>query len=251
MNNMTVIASSHLVQAKVLEMILCKLGCQVEILENLFVSGGIHPCLRRDPPVKILFTDVKTGQLWLPTLRSGGFRGSFIALHAGKEGDPGTFRSLGFDDSLLFPVSKNSAGQLIARLSIPGGQAPVGNIDAEENSLQIFSAKDLGENFMGNLDLVKSLLARFIERTEHQISVIPGIAEKGDWETARRDAHTIKGSARSMSGMELGDAALHWEEACKKQDLDAVKALKPDMEEVFAHFKAAAEDFILGKNNAG
>jgi HPt (histidine-containing phosphotransfer) domain-containing protein len=97
---------------------------------------------------------------------------------------------------------------------------------------------------MGNMDLVRSLLGRFIERTTLQITGIPGIAESGDWETARREAHTIKGSARSMSGMDLGDAAMRWEETCKNKDLDAVKALGPEVAEALVRFKAAAEQFL-------
>jgi HPt (histidine-containing phosphotransfer) domain-containing protein len=108
----------------------------------------------------------------------------------------------------------------------------------------IFSAAELRENFMGNMELVRSILVRFIERTERQIAEIPGLAERGDWETAVREAHTIKGSARNLSAPELGDAAMRWEAACKAGDPQAVRNLAPELAEAFARFRAAAEEFF-------
>ncbi|MDR3247789.1 MAG: Hpt domain-containing protein [Treponema sp.] len=189
MGERAVIVSSHLIQARVLEMILIKLGYRVDIREDVSVPAS--------DAAELLFTDP-------------------------------------------LPISKEETVKLLVRLRAP-------KVDPKPVSPEVFSTTALDENFMGNLDLVKSLLARFVERTARQIAAIPGMAESGDWETAHRDAHTIKGSARSMSGMELGDAAMRWEETCKRQDLDAVKALAPEVEEAFARFKTAVEQFISSK----
>jgi HPt (histidine-containing phosphotransfer) domain-containing protein len=107
---------------------------------------------------------------------------------------------------------------------------------------RIFSGTELRENFMENMDLVRSILRRFISRTERQIAEIPGLIEKGDWETAVRETHTIKGSARNLSALELGDAAMRWEEACKRKDPAA--APHGETAAAFARFKAAAEEFL-------
>jgi HPt (histidine-containing phosphotransfer) domain-containing protein len=109
---------------------------------------------------------------------------------------------------------------------------------------RIFSAAKLCENFMGNSALVKSILIRFIERTERQIGEIPLYAERGEWDTALRGAHTIKGSARNLGGKELGDAAMGWEEACRQQDMAAVKVRGLETAAAFARFRAAAEQFL-------
>jgi HPt (histidine-containing phosphotransfer) domain-containing protein len=97
---------------------------------------------------------------------------------------------------------------------------------------------------MGNSALVKSILIRFIERTEQQIGEIPVCAERGDWETALRGAHTIKGSARNLGGKDLGDAAMGWEESCRQRDMAAVKVRGVETAEAFARFRAAAEQFL-------
>jgi hypothetical protein len=49
-----------------------------------------------------------------------------------------------------------------------------------------------------------------------------------------------------MSGMELGDAAMHWEDACKLKDLTTLNCLGPEMEEAFVRFKEEAAQFLKG-----
>jgi HPt (histidine-containing phosphotransfer) domain-containing protein len=115
---------------------------------------------------------------------------------------------------------------------------------------RIFSVGELVENFLGNTALIRSLLGRFAERTERQLTEIPILAEKGDWETAVREAHTIKGSARSLGAPELGDAAARWEAACKNGDPPAVQALAPEVAEAYARFKAAADRYLAGGEGA-
>jgi HPt (histidine-containing phosphotransfer) domain-containing protein len=116
--------------------------------------------------------------------------------------------------------------------------------EREKKVERVFSAAELRENFMGNMSLVRSILVRFIERTEDQIGEIPVLAEKGDWESSVRAAHTIKGSARSLSALDLGDMAMRWEDACRQRDAAAVKARYGDIVEAFDRFKAAAEGFL-------
>jgi HPt (histidine-containing phosphotransfer) domain-containing protein len=97
---------------------------------------------------------------------------------------------------------------------------------------------------MGNVELIRTMLERFIERTERQFAEIPGLIEKGDWDTAVREIHTLKGSAWSLGGKELGNAAMSWEGACKKKDAAAVPSGAVRAEEAFARFKAAAENLL-------
>jgi HPt (histidine-containing phosphotransfer) domain-containing protein len=112
------------------------------------------------------------------------------------------------------------------------------------DAARIFSGPRLCENFMGNGELVHSLLRRFIERTEGQITGIPGLAEREDWETAIRETHTIKGSARNLSALDLGDAAMRWEETCRARDPAAVKAQGLEFAAAFARFKTLAEQYL-------
>jgi HPt (histidine-containing phosphotransfer) domain-containing protein len=130
-----------------------------------------------------------------------------------------------------------------ANSSVPAG--------AEEAPARVFLAGELVENFMGNTALVRSLLARFMERTERQLAEIPALAEKGDWETAIRETHTIKGSARSLSAPELGNAAARWEELCKAGDSAAVQALGPEVIGAFARFKTEVNRYLADGGEQG
>jgi HPt (histidine-containing phosphotransfer) domain-containing protein len=125
------------------------------------------------------------------------------------------------------------------------------NGGTEKDDRRIFSAGELVENFMGNTALVKSLLRRFMERTEHQLADVPALVETGDWETALREAHTLKGSARSLSALDLGDAAARWEEACRNKDTAAVRDLAPEMGKAFARFRAAADRCLAEEETCG
>jgi HPt (histidine-containing phosphotransfer) domain-containing protein len=95
--------------------------------------------------------------------------------------------------------------------------------------------------------MAKSMLTRFMDHTEAQINTtIPKSMEDEDWETAMREAHTIKGSALTMSGRELGDAAARLERAYKAVDRAEMAAALPPLAEAFTRFKAAAGAYIHG-----
>jgi HPt (histidine-containing phosphotransfer) domain-containing protein len=108
----------------------------------------------------------------------------------------------------------------------------------------VFDADDLLETFMGDRDAVKPLLAKFLERTEEQIAAIPGLAEKEDWASARREAHTIKGSSLTLGGKELGQAAARLELAFKNVDKPEMTAAYPPLAEAFTRFRAAALAYL-------
>jgi polar amino acid transport system substrate-binding protein len=115
---------------------------------------------------------------------------------------------------------------------------------SKKETERIFSAAELCGNFMGNMELAKSILIQFIKRTERQIAEIPVLVERGDWETAVREIHTIKGSARNLSALDLGDAAARWEEACRRKDLPALGALHDGTAGAFVRFRTAAGEFL-------
>jgi signal transduction histidine kinase/CheY-like chemotaxis protein/HPt (histidine-containing phosphotransfer) domain-containing protein len=111
-------------------------------------------------------------------------------------------------------------------------------------ALEIFDAADLMETFMDNAELAKSLLGGFVERTGKQIAAIPGLVKSGDWEAARREAHTIKGSALTMGGRELGRTAGRLELACKNRDTGETDAACTPVAEAFARFKEAVTAYL-------
>lgn len=106
---------------------------------------------------------------------------------------------------------------------------------------QIFSWAEVKETFMDNEEMIRSLLVRFIDRTREQIiSDIPRSMEAADWETARREAHTIKGSALTLAAHELGQTAARLELAFKNIDTAEMNATHPLLADAFVRFEAEA-----------
>jgi HPt (histidine-containing phosphotransfer) domain-containing protein len=109
----------------------------------------------------------------------------------------------------------------------------------------ILDPKALAETFMDNTDMIKSLLSRFIERTEEQLDDFDGLIEREQWDDARRGAHTIKGSALSLGANEMGRCAARLELAFKTVNRQGMSAGIPALREAFTRFKGEAA-FTLG-----
>jgi HPt (histidine-containing phosphotransfer) domain-containing protein len=97
---------------------------------------------------------------------------------------------------------------------------------------------------MNDEESAKTLLGRFLERSNEQLEMLPILTKKENWEEAHRIAHTIKGSSKTLSGMELGNAAEKLEKAYKSVDMKEIEAALPYLIETYNHFKDAAENFI-------
>ncbi len=115
---------------------------------------------------------------------------------------------------------------------------------AEEPDHETLDPAELLETFYGQAEMVRSLLGRFVERSLAQITLMPDLLAAGDWETLRREAHTIKGSALNLTGRYLGAAAARLESAAKDGDRPAAEAALSEIEPTFARFRSAAERFI-------
>ena len=116
---------------------------------------------------------------------------------------------------------------------------------------KIFDAEDLLAAFMGDREVVRSILPRFIQRTEEQIRAFPELEAREDWEAAQREAHTLKGSALTVSGMELGRLADRLEKACRFQARAEAAACIPSLEKAFARFREQAEAWLREEENRG
>jgi two-component system sensor histidine kinase/response regulator len=110
--------------------------------------------------------------------------------------------------------------------------------------LDDLNPRELLDTFFGKKDIVDSLLARFVERTAEQIANLPKLISAENWDTARREAHTIKGSAMNLQAKNLGRAAAALETAILEQDRDAMRTALPPVDGAFKIFAIAAKTFI-------
>ena len=109
---------------------------------------------------------------------------------------------------------------------------------------EIFNEADLLDTFMEDAEKAKSLLSQFIERTSGQLQELPGLAESKNWQDAHRITHTIKGAARMLAGLELGDAAEKLEKGYKMAELTKIEAAYPALVKAFEQYKEATAVFL-------
>lgn len=230
----------------------------------------------------IIFLDIAmprmNGREAAAELRRRGFTKPVIALTAGVCGDDeARCREAGFDDILWKPFTKREleikfctwVNSAAAAETIPGAGLGVknsspannaaasaaaysaaarGSLPGGETSICVFDREELLNTFINNAGNAKALLAHFLERCTLQVEALAVYAEDRNWTEAFRITHSIKGSARMLSGAELGNRAALLEKACQQvgtsTDAAAIENLLPVLVESFTRFKNAAEEFI-------
>ncbi len=126
----------------------------------------------------------------------------------------------------------------------PEGSISELNAVEEADSKTILDMEQLLANFFGNRDSVQKLLVRFMERTEAELVSLPELIKTQDWETARREAHTIKGSALNLAAAELGQTAARLELDIKDTKLEDIHADLEALNGAYGRFKLIAERLI-------
>ncbi|GHV92305.1 hybrid sensor histidine kinase/response regulator [Spirochaetia bacterium] len=243
------IVEDHPLNRKLFSLIVEKMGYPVILADD--GQEGLNKA--ESGSAALVFMDIEMprmdGYEAARALRKQGFRRPIIAVTAAE--DEGEYpKAAGIDDVLFKPFKKDDIEQMLLKWICRKQEGPAFDpvvaaaFDADPGAEEIFSSRDLMANFMDNMDTIKSLLGRFLERTGGQIAAIPGFAEQGDWESARREAHTIKGSSLTMGGKHLGRAAARLEQACKAAAPEETRAALKPVEEAFIRFKAAAEQFL-------
>lgn len=232
-------AEDHPVNRKIFVLIMEKLGVQtIEAEDGLdaLEKAALHP--------DMIFMDIQmprmNGYEAAAELRRRGFVKPIIALTAGIfEDEEAQYREADFDDILSKPLRKREIEAVIRRWNAETRPAA----DREQKAL-VFNGEELLDIFMQNADSAKTLLSHFLERCTMQIETLSVLTNDHNWTEAYRTAHSIKGSARTLSGMELGNSAAFLERACKQADLPKIESAIPVLIKSFTRFKIAAEEFI-------
>jgi len=259
------IAEDHPVNQKLFSMILDKLG-----YSTILADDGLD-ALEKEAAneVALIFMDIQmprmNGYEAVENLRKRGFKKPIIAITASALSDEREHCfKVGIDDVLVKPFKRADIEMVLqkwlkAKEKSPATPAPIpveepdtansrGPEETGVNQETVFSAEDVMDTFMNNIEMIMVLLPRFIERTQAQLKNIPELEKAGDFAAARIEAHTIKGAASTMSGKELAKAAACLELACKNSEKDEVKSAYPSLIEAFNRFKKEAEDFLRTQN---
>jgi len=247
------VVEDHPVNRRLFEMILEKIGVEVfsaeDGLEALEVSASNS--------LDLIFMDIQmprmNGYEAAEELRKRGFKRPLIAITAGvlAEEQDQCWKA-GFNDILPKPFKRPHieamidtwAGKTSAFIGWKN-QQKIEQIPMETMPKGVFSREYLLNTFMNNEESAKTLLAGYIDRTAEQLESLPDLVRKQNWEDACRTAHMIRGSAMTLSGMDLGQAASRLEMACKQADtVEAEPALAATVD-AFGRFRIAAEEYLL------
>jgi signal transduction histidine kinase/CheY-like chemotaxis protein/HPt (histidine-containing phosphotransfer) domain-containing protein len=249
------IVEDHPVNQKVFALILAKLGYPVVLADD-----GIEALEKIAAyPAALIFMDIQmprmNGYEAAIRLRRQGFDKPVIAVTAGALSDEMEHcLSAGFDDILIKPFRRpdiekalktwlpHSPPQAFADAKT---HSPLEPVELEAPPYPIFNRVKITETFMDNENMIRSFLIRFIEKTREQIAAgIPRSMETADWEAARREAHSIKGSALTMGAGELGRTAARLEEAFKNIDKTEINAAHPLLADTFIRFEEEVKRYL-------
>ncbi len=150
----------------------------------------------------------------------------------------------GMDDYLAKPVEPAELAQVLAKWigrPVPVGQPVPATTAATSGSHEVFDRVGLLKRLAGNHALAERLMAEFLADTPSQLRLLKSLLEEGDAESARRQAHKLKGAAANLSAGALRDAASHAEQAAMAGQLNQVAGLLLTMEQEFERVKCAVQ----------
>jgi len=255
------IAEDHEVNRKLLQTILEKNGHEVLEAPNGKVAYEI---VDREKP-DLVFMDcqmpVMNGYESTERIRKGGYKAPVIAVTASALAEEREkCINCGMSDLVTKPFKQADILMMIERylgigkkIASKVEKPSVASLEAEvepapavtaETGPEVFNFTAAVETFLGNEELVRSLLRPQMDKMEGEVKQIHEAVAAGDWETLRTTAHSIKGSCRNMDMNRCGEAAAVLEAAGKDADESAASAGLPVLEKEFPLLKAEVERIL-------
>jgi PAS domain S-box-containing protein len=105
----------------------------------------------------------------------------------------------------------------------------------------VFNPKEMLARLMGDQELAGKVIAAFLEDAPRQLRTLKATLEEGDAEGARRQAHTLKGAAATLSAETLRALCSEAQEAAAINDLERASILLPRMHEQFERLQAVLQ----------
>ncbi len=139
-----------------------------------------------------------------------------MTAHALK-GDKERCTEAGMDDYIAKPVRPVTLVEMVNRLTSGGAQpqpaaSPTQPAEAER---PVFDAEAAVQAVGGDPELYREVAGVFLEDSPKRLTEARAALERGDAETLRRAAHTLKGAAGAVSAFRVQQAALQLENAAR------------------------------------
>jgi signal transduction histidine kinase/CheY-like chemotaxis protein/HPt (histidine-containing phosphotransfer) domain-containing protein len=171
-----------------------------------------------------------------------------MTAHAMK-GDRERCLESGMDDYISKPISPQALAEALekwldlAHERTPALPAPGGSAEPTAGP-PVFDRQAFLARLMGDEDLAKNIVARFLEDIPKRILAMRTHLDQGDAGSAGGQAHTIKGAAANVGGLAFSAAAFEMEKAAKAGRREELVALMPDLERQFDLLKARMQEAV-------
>jgi CheY-like chemotaxis protein/HPt (histidine-containing phosphotransfer) domain-containing protein len=95
---------------------------------------------------------------------------------------------------------------------------------------------------IGNIHILRKVINKFAQDTPQQLEKLQNAWETGDQDSAERLAHSLKGSARSVGALRLGEVAFKMETSARQGDLAPLEQLIKMLKEEFIQLQTLWEN---------
>jgi CheY-like chemotaxis protein/HPt (histidine-containing phosphotransfer) domain-containing protein len=165
-----------------------------------------------------------------------------MTAHAMK-GDRERCLEAGMDDYVPKPISPQALASALEKWldrtqeQPPSVPAPAGETEPSEEP-PVFDRQALRDRLMGDEELVREIIAGFLEDMPKQMRRLREHVGQGQAGLAGGQAHAIRSAAGNVGGMALSAAAFEIEKAGNKGQLEGIAALMPELERQFDRLEA-------------
>jgi len=151
----------------------------------------------------------------------------------------------GMDDYLSKPIEPDSLARILDKWLGAANESPAAPADVPAVPVcdpAVFDGEALLQRVMGKVSLAHKVLHAFLDTAPPQVSNLRRQLAAQDAPAARREAHTLKGAASTVSAPALRSLALEAEQAASAGEWSVIENILPRMEEQLERLRNAIED---------
>ena len=164
-----------------------------------------------------------------------------VALTASAlPGDREKCLKAGMDDYLSKPLDPDKLCEALSRWLPDAGRCECPSVTSgAADAGAVFDEAGLLRRLMGNRALARRIVGRFLDDIPAGLSSLQKHLAEANADSARRQAHSIKGAAATVAADRVHETALRIEQAARAGDLGEVARLLPEVEERVASYREA------------